>query len=358
MRSCVQPPMRRFDPGRSWAETRVSFVAVRAEGDRPRHADDWLGAQLLSQLRAARGVLDQHRLRLEPSRKLRHLPAQIGEVERGAVDGSFFDEMQSRLDEAGYTLSVVTTGYDLSVEPSRVRQLIARGVDALILVGALHAEETEARIERHAIPRIDIWAWLPESPHVQIGFCNRTATRSVAVQAAHVCSLGHRRIGLILGSVSGNDRAAMCLRGVKEGLADAGLALDLDLAVTADFGIEEGARAFLELMGGRKPPTAVICTSDIFAFGALREARRLGLELPTDVSITGFDDSEFAEITTPALTTVRTPRRLMATRCAHAILGLLTGGREMASLKLNTELVVRGSTSPRKLCPGNRHSEE
>ncbi len=255
--------------------------------------------------------------------------------------GSVLNEMQSRFDEAGYTLIVMTTGYDIAVEPNRVRQLIARGVDALVLVGGLHAPETDELIARHHVPRVNIWSWQEESPHVQIGFCNRRAAHKAAV---HLCALGHSRIGVISGHTEGNDRAEMCLTGVSDALAAADLPIDRSLFATAGFGIEEGAAAFLALINRRQPPTAIVCTSDLFAFGALREARRLGLRVPEDISITGFDDSEFAEISTPALTSVRTPRQMMATRCVQTILGYLTDGRAMSSLRLSTELVVRDST--------------
>lgn len=256
--------------------------------------------------------------------------------------GSVLNEIQSRLDDAGFTLTVMTTGYDMDVEPDRVRQLIARGIDALVLVGGLHSAQTDDLIARHDVPRINVWAWQEDSPHVQIGFCNRNAARQVAT---HICSLGHERIGVISGHLEGNDRAKMCVLGVEDALDAAGVAIDPSLFVTAGFGIEEGAAAFLDLFNRAAPPTAIVCTSDLFAFGALREARRLGLGVPDDVSITGFDDSDFAQITVPALTSVRTPRQMMAARCAQTILGHLNEGRKMSSVRLSTELIVRASTA-------------
>lgn len=257
--------------------------------------------------------------------------------------GSVLDEMQSWLDEAGYTLTVMTMDYDIGVEAKRVQQLIARGVDALILVGGWHAPETEEIIARHELPRVNAWSWHAESPHVQIGFCNRAATHSAA---SHLCTLGHRRIGMISRDPEGNDRAAACVAGVRDALEEVGLPVDPDLFAVAGFGIDEGAIAFSGLMSRADPPSAIVCASDLFAFGALREARCRGLRVPDDVSITGFDDSELAQITAPALTSVRTPRQQMAARCAQSILGYLTEGRAMSSLRFATELVVRDSTAP------------
>ena len=256
--------------------------------------------------------------------------------------GSVLNELQAHLDGAGYTLTTMTTGYDIAMEPQRVRQLIARGVDALVLIGSLHAPETDDVIAAYGLPRVNLWSWQDESPHVQIGFCNRSAAHEAA---AHVCSLGHERIGVISGHAEGNDRAEMCLAGVRDALTQANLTIDPTLFVAAGFGVENGAAAFLSLMNRAAPPTAIVCTSDLFAFGALREARHLGLRVPRDISITGFDDSDFAQITTPELTTVRTPRQLMATRCAQTVLGHLTEGHKMSSLRLPSELVVRGSTA-------------
>lgn len=257
--------------------------------------------------------------------------------------GSFFNEMHERLDEAGFMFTVSTTGYRLDNEAGRVRQLLARGIDALVMVGNAHSQETDRLIALHAVPRINVWAWDEESRLHQIGFSNRDAMEKIT---QYVCRLGHSRIAMISATTTDNDRAEERRKGFVQAMAMAGLSVDPDLIIETPFGIDEGGEAFLRLCNRPLRPTAVVCSSDIFAFGALRQARRLGLRVPRDISITGFDDTDFAELSVPSLTTVRTPRRLMATRCAQSLIAHLSGEIAISSVQLPCELIERESAGP------------
>lgn len=257
--------------------------------------------------------------------------------------GAILNQLQARFDAAGYTLITMTTGYNASTEPIRVRQLIARGVDALIMLGGLHTPETDAMVAEYEVPRMNLWSWLDDCPFAQIGFCIPDAARKAA---DYLCALGHRRVGIISGHPETNDMARKCRKGVTQSLTERNIEFDPDLFAASDYSVEGGAAAFLALINRRLPPTAILCTSDIFAAGAMREARRMGLQVPGDISITGFDDSDFAKITNPQLTSIRTEREIIGARCADSILGHLTEGKEMPSLRLSAELIIRESTAP------------
>lgn len=257
--------------------------------------------------------------------------------------GSILNLLQNRFDEAGYTLITMTTGYNTATEPIRARQLIARGVDALILLGGLHSPETDALIRKYGVPRMNLWSWLPDYRSAQIGFCLKTAASKAA---DHICALGHERIGVISAHPETNDMAKKCLQGIRDALAKWNIEVRDDLFVSSDYSVEAGARAFSTLLNNPTPPTAVICTSDIFAAGAMGEARRMGIDVPRDISITGFDDSDFARVTNPRLTSIRAEQELIGSRCADAILGHLSENKRMPSLKLGSELIVRDSTAP------------
>ena len=257
--------------------------------------------------------------------------------------GSILNLLQSRFDEAGYTLITMTTGYNKATEPIRARQLIARGVDALILLGGLHTPETDALIHEHKVPRINLWSWLPDYQSAQIGFCLRSAASKAA---DHICSLGHQRIGVISAHPENNDMAMKCRLGIRDALSKWDVTIHDELFVSSDYSVEAGALAFATLLNNPSPPTAVICTSDIFAAGAMGEASRMGIDVPRDISITGFDDSDLARITNPRLTSIRTEQELIGSRCADAILGYLSENKKMSSLKLGSELIVRDSTAP------------
>ena len=256
--------------------------------------------------------------------------------------GRFFTEVQYQLDDRGYMFSLTSYNYRQENETERLRQLIARGAEGLILVGCSQSDEALALIEKSGVVCLRTWTWRDQSRLPQIGFCNTTAMARIA---QHIVDLGHQNIAYISGIIDGNDRAADRLDGVRQALSNRGLTLTDGMVIETPFGIDEGAHAFVTLIGKSNPPTAIICGSDIFAFGALREANRMGISVPKDVSITGFDDTEFSEICTPPLTTVRTPRRLMAERCAQVLVENLENGEPIPSMKLPTELVIRDSTA-------------
>jgi DNA-binding LacI/PurR family transcriptional regulator len=111
------------------------------------------------------------------------------------------------------------------------------------------------------------------------------------------------------------------------------------------FTVEGGQAAATALL--EKGCTAIVCASDLMAFGAIRAARQRGLAVPADISVVGFDDSAFMNCTDPPLTTVRQPIEAMG-RAAVEILAAQIGGGSVAldELLFEPELVVRGSTAP------------
>lgn len=255
--------------------------------------------------------------------------------------GSFFGALHDRLDAAGYILVVATSQYDVDAEERHVRALIARGVEALILVGHDHRPGVSRVISQSGLPVISTWAWLDGADVPQIGFSNAGA---MSLVIDYLADLGHRRLGLISGHAAWNDRAAGRIAGAHAAAARHGLDLPDDAVEEVAFDLEEGGGAFTRLMSRSDAPTAVICGSDLFAFGALREARRMGLRIPRDVSLIGFDDVEIAACTSPALTSVRTPREAMAVRAASSLIACLDEGEPLHSVRLETELVVRESS--------------
>ena len=256
--------------------------------------------------------------------------------------GSFIAPLQRRLHAEGYTLVVSSSDYDSATEQQQVSSLVSNGIDGLVLIGTSHDPEVFRLLERKAIPFVLTWSWDRNHPQPQIGFDNASAAAAVA---SYLLDIGHRRIGMISGPAEGNDRVAARIHGVRAALAARGCELKDRNLVESPFDIREGGKAFGRLMRQPDPPSAVLCGSDIFAVGALFEARRLGLSVPEEVSVTGFDDTDLASCVVPALTTLRTPRTEMAERTARYLLGRLAG-RATGSQQLETELIVRESSAP------------
>lgn len=161
----------------------------------------------------------------------------------------------------------------------------------------------------------------------------------------HLAGLGHRRIGV----VSGPSRM-MCSRarvdGYRAAMETAGLPLDSDLVREGEFSHEDGYAAGLELLQLPEPPTAIFAGNDLQALGVYEAARQLGLRIPEDLSVVGFDDLPLTRWIGPPLTTVRQPLTEMAETAARLVLDLSRGQQPATTrVDLATNLVVRSSTA-------------
>lgn len=174
-----------------------------------------------------------------------------------------------------------------------------------------------------------------------------SATNALGGRAAteHLLALGHRRIGVITG-VPDWLASVERLNGYRAALASAGVLPDPALIVESDWVIEGGEAAAAALLDLPDPPTAVFAFNDNMAIGAVRAAQARGLHVPDDLSVVGFDDSEQAATTTPALTSVRQPLADMGRMGVSLLLRLLDNRRaEAIRIELQTRLIVRDSTS-------------
>jgi LacI family transcriptional regulator len=137
------------------------------------------------------------------------------------------------------------------------------------------------------------------------------------------------------------------LQGYKGALAAAGVMPDPALIIQSNFEMAGGEGAARRLLAARERPTAIFAFNDNAAVGVLKVARELGLRVPEDLSVVGFDDSEQAAIVTPALTTVRQPLAEMGRMAVSLLMRLLENQRvEGLKVELATRLVVRASTAP------------
>jgi LacI family transcriptional regulator len=160
----------------------------------------------------------------------------------------------------------------------------------------------------------------------------------------HLLALGHRRIGFITGRldiVCSQDR----LQGYRNGLAEVGIPFDAELIREGDFHQSSGFHNAQSLFQLADPPTAIIASNDLMAFGVMDAARAARLRIGHDLSIIGFDDLYLAVQTYPPLTTVRQPLAEMGAAALDMLLTQLQGYQSLVSHReLPTELIVREST--------------
>jgi LacI family transcriptional regulator len=250
---------------------------------------------------------------------------------------------QEELHEQGYTLLVSSTAYRPDREEEQIRALISRGADGLLLIGYDRAPEIYSYLEQQGVPALIAWAYSPLVERPAIGFDNHA---SMKLLAQEVIDRGHHRIGVISAVTKGNDRAADRLAGITDALNDNGLSVDDLPVIQTSYGFDNGEAAMKALMSAPNPPTAVMCGNDVLAAGALRGAKALGLEVPRDVSVTGFDDIELARIVTLSLTTVHVPHGEMGTKAASTLIGLVKGNQSIGPVKLQISVKIRKSLGP------------
>lgn len=169
--------------------------------------------------------------------------------------------------------------------------------------------------------------------------------RGAAEAACHLADLGHRAIGHISGPstfLSAHERR----RGVIEGLASRGLALDERYHVEGGYTFESGLAAARRLLAIEPRPTAIFAGNDEMAAGVYRAAREAGLDIPRDLSVIGFDDSPVADKVWPPLTSVRLPIRQMGALAARKLLAHEQGAPvEALESAVTPALVIRQSTA-------------
>jgi LacI family transcriptional regulator len=271
------------------------------------------------------------------------------------VDNAIFakaiDALQRRLAEADHQLLIATNDYSPATEEKQALHLLARGADALLLCGTGQRPALLARLAARAVPVVHVMSWPPPPGLACVGFDN---ARAMTQAVRYLLDLGHRRIAMLAGITRDNDRAAARLAGVRTALAAAGIGLPPARVAERRYALAAAREGLQSLMQGASPPTAVLCGNDVLAFGALLEAQRLGIEVPGQLSIVGFDDLELASHLHPALTTVHVPAEAMWRCAAERALAMLHGDEPAPDTEIEVSLVVRGSTGPVKRGPAKR----
>jgi LacI family transcriptional regulator len=248
------------------------------------------------------------------------------------------DALQQIIDGAGFTLLVATCGYSARRELASINTLLERGVDGVVMVGSGRSADVYALLESKNVACCLTWSSRSDAGQVCVGFDNRLAAMKIV---DYLYGLGHRRFAMISGLTQGNDRAAERIDGVRAALAARG---HEPVVLERRYQINEGQDGVRVLMERTPRPTAIICGNDILALGAMAGCASLKLRVPEDVSITGFDDLDFARCTMPPLTTIRVDADEIGRHAGERIVALISGSGPQNSVQLPVELIVRGST--------------
>ena len=271
-----------------------------------------------------------------------------------SVSNSLFGEtlhgIQDTAMEAGFSVIQGVTGYDPAKERKLLETFISRRVHGLVLTGltdTMRNQFDEVMLD-NGVRTVVIWE-SPRSTEARsdllsyVGFDNFEASKTAT---EYLIGLGHKRIGLICGPGSMIARARHRFDGYAEALQKAGIPFDPDLVAERLPDLTHGREALISLMSLEDKPSAIFAASDILAIGAIRGAHELGLQIPQDISIVGFDDLEISAFQQPPLTTMKVDGYKIGTLAAQV--AIENFDLPLRHYCLDTDLVVRRSSGPPK----------
>ncbi len=254
----------------------------------------------------------------------------------------FFADVVAGVDrvatEEGYAMLLCSAG---TVSATRhVEALRSRQIDGIIIdaVGA-------ASLYAAALAGVN--TVLIDEPSTELLSVTSDATEAGRLAARHLLELGHTRLGVI-GPAADVWAFRMRERGFLQTLRAADLRVESEHLRRANPTAAAGRAAMRALLAQRGRPSAVFCTNDLLALGALKACAELGVAVPRDISVMGCDDIETGRLVTPELSTVHVPAREMGARAARMLIRLVEGDASRAtapSKPLAVRLVARGSTA-------------
>ena len=235
------------------------------------------------------------------------------------------------------------TDYDIDEEERLIEQFLRRRPEAIVVTGGQHTPRTRRLLENAGIPVIETWD-LPDHPigHV-VGFSNAASMREIVDHfAAHRLS----RIAFLGGDSERDSRGMDRRRGFMAAMQARGLdASRLIAAGPPPISMREGALAMGVVLQDHPDTQAVVCVSDLTAFGALTECQRRGVRVPDQMSIAGFGDYEIAGVCVPSLTTVNPFPQDIGARAAALILEIRAHKQtQPARIVIQTEFLRRQSS--------------
>ncbi len=348
-------------PGRSRTAT-IRDVASRAgvsTATVSRALRGGVGVEPATRLRVERAARD---LRYRPSGVARSLKLRLTRTLGLIVTdigNPYFPQVIRAVEDAargrGYSVVLADGRSDEEREIQSLELLAARQVDGLLIASSALTERHRSWIDERPCPVVIMNSGQAVGSVPAVLSDNRAGGR---LAADHLLDLGHRFLTYVATPASGNLALDERLEGVRAALAARGRAAqDLDVVV-GDGGVAGGEQAAQEALARRPGTTALICFNDLSAVGALRGVHALGMAVPTDISVIGFDDIELAPYMEPSLTTVRQDTGAMAEWAVSTLLVMIADGAAGVGAdddparvggppqRIPVQLIVRGSTGP------------
>jgi LacI family transcriptional regulator len=251
---------------------------------------------------------------------------------RGVEDGAL---------SRGYNVLLCNTDGSPDRQRSHLQGLDARRVDGVILASSVLKDPSVRWLRHQRIPHVLVNRFSDEGLDAFVGADDQLGAR---LATRHLLEIGHRRIGHLAGKPTVST-GLIRRRGYLAALEEAKVVADPTLIVESGYTEEGGARAAERLLSMPNRPTAIFAVTDMTAFGAFGAARRMGLRIPEDIAIVGYNDIPLAGRLVPGLTTIRVPIHEFGAAAARLLIDqITTGDASRRRIIFSPELVIRSST--------------
>lgn len=261
------------------------------------------------------------------------------------ITNPFFPELvrgaEETASESGYTILLGNTSESIDKETSYL-EFFSRGpVDGVIISASRISNEHIISLAEEGLPIVVINRILE---HPKISYVSTDMEKGGYIATKHLIELGHTKIAFINGP-SHSEAAERRLSGYKKALAESKIRYNSKLVSFNVPVAESGYKEATRLLNTEDPPTAIFTYNDLMAFGVIRAVKDLGVRIPDDLSIVGYDDIFFSSFTDPPLTTIRQPKEKLGKKAVELLLKLMKGERQ--GILVEPELIIRNTTSRR-----------
>lgn len=272
------------------------------------------------------------------------------------ITNPFFPEIVQEFEDVAvqnnYEVLLTSTVHDSRRMALSVRRMIERRVEgvAVVTFGMEEALLDDLKSRNVPLVFVDVGPSLPRFSNIRIDYLH-----GIRQAVQHVVALRHRRIAFISGPLTLRSAIAR-KRAFTQSMQEIGMATEPEYLIEGNHTMEGGITAMKCLLSLPNPPTAVLCSNDMTAVGAMRESYDQGVRVPADLSVIGFDDIRLAQFVTPPLTTVRMSQTEIARLAFNALLAEVQRKAplpEGSEYSLTTALVLRESTAmaPSEITP-------
>ncbi len=270
------------------------------------------------------------------------------------ISNPFFAEVTKGVELAGsrsgYNIILCDSNWDGERAKEHLRILRGKQADGIILCFIQDFPDPGAReLKASGTPWVEIGSSSATDDSFRVSIDNE---KGAFAATAYLTSLGHRKIAHVTGDIRHTQKSYWVLierlTGYRRALREAAIRFDERLVVDTLAGVQSAQQNITKLLRRNPAVTAIFATSDVMALGAYRAAHELGLSIPGDLSVVGFDDIEVASILKPALTTYEQPRSQLGMAATKMLVDLIGGGTpSKRSITLESRgLIIRESCSP------------